>query len=150
MKFSEISQDEWMEWKPYLDTCIIPYTGLTGQESPLEAVSALEDLRDLLDIVEIPFKGRVVTYPAFHYTAKEHQESLNDVCRQLKSSGFKFVIIMSIGQEINPSVVTASDLIFTFPKCEISVSKSKEESAEKINQLSQKIHHDVYRLWGLQ
>ncbi|MFD2701603.1 DUF2487 family protein [Paenibacillus shunpengii] len=150
MKFSEIRPEEWVEWKPYLDTCIIPYTGLTGQESPIEAVSALENLRDFLDIVETPFKGRVVTYPAFHYTAEEHLNSLNDVCRQLKSSGFKFVIIMSTGQEINPTEVSASDLIFTCPKCEISVRSSKEESAEKINQLSQKIHREVYRLWGLQ
>lgn len=131
MKFSEIRQEEWMEWKPYLDTCIIPYTGLTGQESPLEAVVALENLRDFLDIVEIPFKGRVVTYPAFHYTAGDRLDSLNNICIQLKSSGFRFVIIMSTGQEIEPSSVSASDLIFTFPKCEILVSKSKEEASEK-------------------
>ena len=51
----------------YLDTCLLPVTGLTGKESPVEAGDRLEQLRDLLDLLEIPYHGRTVTYPAWHY-----------------------------------------------------------------------------------
>lgn len=97
MKFSEIEQEQWEELKPYLDTCLLPITGMTGEESPLEATQCLEDLRDIMDLIEIPFRGRVVTYPALHYVDKqEHSvEAINSYCRKIKEQGFKYVILIT-------------------------------------------------------
>ena len=70
MKFSDIDKEQWPELKPYLDTVLLPVTGLSGDEQPWEATRGLEKLRDLIDAVEIPFHGRVVIYPAYHYISK--------------------------------------------------------------------------------
>lgn len=114
MKFSEISRESWPELQPYLDTCLIPYTGLTGLESPVEATVALERLRDFMDIVEMRYKGRIVTYPAFHYGIKEGYELLNEICHNIKKSGFKYVIIMTADTLIDEFQCVNCDLILSY------------------------------------
>ncbi|WP_127530733.1 DUF2487 family protein [Paenibacillus kobensis] len=107
MKFSEIESSQWEELKPYLDTCLLPVTGLTGLEQPDEVTAALEQLRDVMDAIEIPFKGRVVTYPACHYIAeKSGSEFVDTLCQSLKQAGFRYVIVVSakFGQsQLNPA-----------------------------------------------
>lgn len=95
MKFSDISAEEWAELQPYLDTAILPLTGLSGSEMPHEATSALESLRDILDLIEGPFKGRVVVYPACHYVQwnDESSDQLAAICANLKKVGFRYVIV---------------------------------------------------------
>ncbi|MEX2460802.1 MAG: DUF2487 family protein [Paenibacillaceae bacterium] len=102
MKFSEIQQNEWDELKPYLDTCLLPLTGLTGEESPSEVTEQLEKLRDLIDFVEIPFKGRVVTYPSVQYQEKDEQmiATIDTLCLMLKRSTFKFVILITVNDSL--------------------------------------------------
>lgn len=97
MKFSEIEQEQWDELKPFLDTCLLPITGMTGAESPLEATKCLEDLRDIMDLIEGPYHGRVVTYPALHYMddLKRSTEDINSFCKKLKNQGFKYVILIT-------------------------------------------------------
>ncbi|MFF2887573.1 DUF2487 family protein [Paenibacillus sp. NPDC057967] len=97
MKFSDITEEQWDELKPYLDTCLLPVTGLGGGESPYETTVRLERLRDMMDLVEIPFKGRVVTYPACHYISESEafHSMLGEWCSRLKQAGFKYVIIMT-------------------------------------------------------
>ncbi|SDC41274.1 Protein of unknown function [Paenibacillus sp. UNCCL117] len=100
MKFSEIETAAWPELKPYLDTALIPVTGLEGSESPVEAADALEVLRDVLDLIEIPFKGRTVTYPAMHYTgggqaAAAAQLLVQDACARMKLAGFRYVVLVT-------------------------------------------------------
>ncbi|MFB8375675.1 DUF2487 family protein [Paenibacillus taichungensis] len=113
MKFSEMTQDSWAELQLYLDTCLIPYTALTGKQSPVEATEALERLRDFLDLVEIPFKGRIMTYPAFHYASPDMSMALNTLSEQLKSSGFKYVVIMSSDGELEQTRITSADLVLS-------------------------------------
>ncbi len=95
MKFSEIEKERWDELSPYLDTCLLPVTGMTGMEKPHEATERLEELRDMLDLVEIPFKGRVVTYPACHYQFEgaEFAQGVEEIVKRLKASGFAYVIL---------------------------------------------------------
>lgn len=100
MKFSELTAEQWKEWGPYLDTCILPVTGLSGLESPVEAVERLERLRDWLDGVEIPFHGRTVTYPAYHFTGASEPEPadielLDKVCGRPGEQGFAYIVIVS-------------------------------------------------------
>ena len=92
MKFSEFNAEQWAELEPYLDTAILPLTGLDGSEMPYEATQALEILRDLLDRIEAPFKGRVVIYPACHYNQGTHGSLAEELCRNLRSVGFRYVI----------------------------------------------------------
>ncbi|MCM3783994.1 YpiF family protein [Neobacillus mesonae] len=148
MKFSEIGQEDWNEWKPYLDTCIIPLTGLTGKESPLESVSALEKLRDFLDQIETPFKGRIVTYPAFHYISSTYYEALNEVCREAKVGGFKFVMIMS-EKNIDKDAIPACDLSFSITALESAVCTEHEDLNEKTRKMTQEMHRQIYQMWGL-
>lgn len=113
MKFSEIDVQQWDELQPYLDTCLLPVTGMNGSESPPEATQCLEDLRDIMDLVEIPFKGRVVTYPACHYTSDD-QSSLEGWTAALKGIGFKYVILITANPRLrllgrNADLVIAPD-----------------------------------------
>lgn len=113
MKFSEISGEQWEELSPYLDTCLLPVTGMMGTEKPYEATEWLERLRDLMDLIEIPFKGRVVTYPACHYISgsSEFMEMLNEWCASLKRAGFRYVIVVTAKKEFNIDC-PAADLLF--------------------------------------
>jgi 23S rRNA (pseudouridine1915-N3)-methyltransferase len=97
MKFSDIGQEKWLEWKSYVDTCVLPLTGLNGSEEPWEATAALERLRDALDPLERRFTGRLVIYPALHYMdGQGEREHLSRVCRNLKEgAGFAFVILVA-------------------------------------------------------
>ncbi|MGN7413632.1 DUF2487 family protein [Paenibacillus sp. SAF-068] len=113
MKFSEMTQDSWAELQLYLDTCLIPYTALSGEQSPVEVTEALERLRDFLDLVEIPFKGRIMTYPAFHYANPELSMTLNSLSSQLKSSGFKYVVIMSSDGHLDEVEIPSADLVLS-------------------------------------
>ncbi|MEC0124353.1 DUF2487 family protein [Paenibacillus pabuli] len=113
MKFSEMSQDSWAELQLYLDTCLIPYTALNGEQTPVETTEALERLRDFLDLVEIPFKGRIMTYPAFHYGYPDMSMALNTLCEQLKSSGFKYVVVMSSDGVLEKAKIPFADLVLS-------------------------------------
>jgi len=109
MKFSEIDREQWPDLQPYLDTCLLPITGLSGLEQPYEATEALEKLRDMMDMIEIPFKGRVVTYPACHYICDdEHFPAMVGMwCRSLRTAGFKYIIIATIRPSLQPYVESA-------------------------------------------
>ncbi|MBY0160468.1 DUF2487 family protein [Cytobacillus firmus] len=113
MKFSEVDEQTWPELKPYFDTCLIPFTGLSGTETPWEATAALERLRDFMDMAEIPFKGRLVTYPAVQYGNTEDMKLLNEVCHNVKSIGFKFVVVMTADSELSIEDVPESTLVLS-------------------------------------
>lgn len=121
MKFSEIHEEKWPQLRPYLDTCLLPVTGLTGTEEPWLAASRLEKLRDVLDLIEIPFKGRVVTYPAFHYlNASSASQMLTEQCVRLREAGFTYIVIAALNMAV--AKITQIDT------CDLIVSE--EELAE--------------------
>ncbi|GMK42202.1 hypothetical protein PCCS19_52610 [Paenibacillus sp. CCS19] len=127
MKFSEIESSQWEELKPYLDTCLLPVTGLSGLETPAEATKALEDLRDIMDGIEIPFKGRVVTYPACHYTGDDAEHAVvEQLCASLKRTGFRYIIVVSA--RITNLASVSADLIFA------PTETGEVPSAEQIGQ----------------
>ncbi|WP_435925286.1 DUF2487 family protein [Paenibacillus sp. DYY-L-2] len=137
MKFSEVEQKSWEELRPYLDTCLIPVTGLTGKEQPYEVTGALEKLRDVMDWVEVPFQGRIVTYPSFQYGNKEIASQINEVCHHVKQAGFKFAIVISAEVELDRNSLPQADLVFTpaqFPDAD-------DKSA------SLQIKSEIQRLW---
>jgi 23S rRNA (pseudouridine1915-N3)-methyltransferase len=115
MKFSEIEETSWEELQPYLDTCLLPLTGLTGEETPWQVTQRLEKLRDLMDHVEIPFKGRVVTYPAVQYTMEEDpfRLSVNALCHKLKLSQFKYVIVITADDSLANIEYQTADLLIS-------------------------------------
>lgn len=117
MKFSEIKKEEWPALKPYLDTCLLPVTGLSAGVSPVEAVDELERLRDVLDLLERPYRGRTVTYPAWHFVIDnaKTREQLRELVQELKSaSGFRFVILVTLVEEFREDqALPEADLIIT-------------------------------------
>ncbi|NHN28703.1 DUF2487 family protein [Paenibacillus agricola] len=139
MKFSDVNEKSWDDLRPYVDTCLLPVTGLTGNELPWEATCALEDLRDALDLFEIPFKGRVLTYPALHYLkGGDNMEQINALCAQLKGSGFKYVITVSAKAELEGVLAECdADLSFTLSPQTLteSLPVEKKRIAEQLMQL---------------
>jgi hypothetical protein len=113
MKFSEVEEATWSELSPYFDTCLIPYTGLSGKESPVEATEALARLRDFMDLVEIPFKGRIITYPAVQYGQGEDLSLLQEVCRNVREAGFAYVIVMTADIELIQGRIEGCDLVLS-------------------------------------
>ncbi|GAA4843766.1 hypothetical protein GCM10023310_22050 [Paenibacillus vulneris] len=140
MKFSDVESASWEELRPYVDTCLLPVTGLTGSEQPWEATQALEKLRDALDCFEIPYKGRVLTYPAFHYIeGEEGKQLLINVCERLKQS-FPYLILVSASNEIQlPESGEAFDLAFI-----LTPDQFGESSAE----VKQNIASQLQSLWA--
>jgi len=140
LKFSDIEEQTWDELRPYLDTAVLPVTGLNGGETPWEATRELEYLRDALDLIEIPFKGRIVTYPAMHFVSATMQESgsllLDQVCEGLKKTGFRFVVIVTAKSEPEFGEgfleTKHADLVLRFTPEELRVSGSelKRQAAE--------------------
>lgn len=138
MKFSDIDASTWNELQPYVDTCILPITGLTGEELPWEATRALESLRDALDCLEIPYKGRVLTYPAFHFLdGSEVEEQLARIYLRLKQN-FRYVVLVSAKEEaistlnsFNPDAV----FILTPEMLANAKAASQQQVAEKLQQL---------------
>ncbi|WP_256757317.1 DUF2487 family protein [Cohnella sp. WQ 127256] len=112
MKFSEIDEASWPDLQPYLDTCIIPLSGLTGEESPWEATDKVARTGQWLAPLEQAFKGRTVTMPAFHYDAdgNEQTERINQLIANWRKVGFRYVIIVS-GQSLEPKEYINADLI---------------------------------------
>jgi 23S rRNA (pseudouridine1915-N3)-methyltransferase len=139
MKFSDINEKTWDDLRPFVDTCLLPVTGLTGNELPWEATCALEDLRDALDLFEIPYKGRVLTYPALHYVTEDRGvEQINELCAQLKKSGFAYVITVSAKAELEGILAQGNaDLSFTLSPQLLteSLPVEKKRIAEQLMQL---------------
>ncbi|MFE5317196.1 DUF2487 family protein [Paenibacillus sp. NPDC056579] len=141
MKFSDVESSTWNELKPYVDTCLLPVTGLTGDEEPWEATRALEALRDALDCFEIPYKGRVLTYPAFHYIeGEEDMALLAGVVRRLKER-FPYVVVISAeaeGLEQLASDEQHADLVFVL---------SPEQLSTSMPEIKEKIAVSLQTLW---
>ncbi|WP_161793413.1 DUF2487 family protein [Cohnella kolymensis] len=96
MRFSEIDEAGWAELQPFLDTCLLPISGLTGGETPAEATELAAKTGDWLAPLEQAFTGRTVTVPAFHYYSGDvdDKQRLNRLCGQLKKLGYRYVIVV--------------------------------------------------------
>jgi len=97
LKFSEIEKDRWPELRPYLDTALLPLSGLTGGEAPHEATEALERLRDALEPLESAYRGRVVTMPALHYAEDDASLAVlaDKLCARMRESGFRHCVVVT-------------------------------------------------------
>lgn len=112
MKFSEIDENSWPELENYLDTCLIPVSGLTGEETPWEATEKVARSGQWLAPLEQAFRGRTVTMPAFHYLKDSRDlERLDGLCKQWRANGFRYVIAIC-GQPSGLPVDLSVDLIF--------------------------------------
>ena len=114
MRFSEFHEDNWGDLQPYMDTALLPVTGLTGSESPPAAADLVGAAGDWLAPVESAFKGRTVTYPAHHYIGPGDEGLLNALCDRLKAGGFKHVVVVSGKPGWRSEDVPSADL-FAFP-----------------------------------
>lgn len=140
MKFNELTVQQWTEQKQYLDTCILPVTGLSGLESPVTVTKQVIHLRDWLNEIEIPFCGRVVTYPAYHFIWEEeiqrHIEFLNHICHHFHQK-YKFIIVVSPQLRLTPNTLYEADLLFT----------PAQLQDDHILQFRVKIRRQVEQMW---
>lgn len=130
MKFSEVEKSRWEDLKPYMDTCLLPLTGLTGEEEPWEATEALEKLRDAMADIEKRYIGRMVTYPALHYIAgRDMTEQVNQVCGRLRQAGFRYVVLITAASAFSGMSFAGADLF-------LAVHDANDGSAlERISEL---------------
>jgi 23S rRNA (pseudouridine1915-N3)-methyltransferase len=139
LKFNDIQAQDWPDLKPYLDTCLLPLTGLTGFEEPAQVTLALEQLRDALETIEIPYKGRVVTYPALHYiTGVDIRDQLNTISLHLKRMGFRFVIVLTLHTEAALWNVEQTDLL---------IAVDMQQWTSQSEQIKSSISKQVQHLW---
>ncbi|NGM81466.1 DUF2487 family protein [Paenibacillus sp. 7124] len=111
MKFSDFDKGSWEENGKFYDTCLIPFSGLTGKESPPQTAEWLERLRDSIDLVERPFKGRIVVYPAVQYDGIGKIDIINEICHNIKSNNFRFAIVLDGVGSLTRDIIFESDLI---------------------------------------
>ncbi|MBW5446618.1 DUF2487 family protein [Cohnella sp. CFH 77786] len=112
MKFSELDEAGWPNLQPYLDTCLLPVSGLTGSEAPHEMADRAADAGAWLAPLEQAFRGRTVTLPALHYYdgGAEAAEKLNALCRSFRAAGFRHVVLVGgrpglIGEDAGADLV---------------------------------------------
>lgn len=141
MKFSEVTEQQWDELKEYFDTCLLPFTGLRGGESPIEATKALERLRDALELIEVPFKGRVITYPAYHFQGLDSggtASSIDELCIRLKQEvGFSYIIIVCVDDDTILETCHHADLILKVEVDETGVKTNKKEVQAAVQKMWQ-------------
>lgn len=135
MKFSEIEPAAWEELQPYLDTCLLPVTGLTGRETPGEVTVKLRKLQKLIDMIEVPFKGRIVVYPAIQYGHENLKKQVNDLCRNIKSSGFVYSIVVAIEENWARDELPDADFIL------LPVPEADEGTLEE------RVRSEIQYLW---
>jgi len=140
MKFSEIGRDEWDALKPYLDTVLLPLSGLTGGEQPWEAVEALEKVRDALDPLESAFKGRVVTYPALHYAEDDNAlaQLADEICKRLYEAGFAYCIIVAGDERLTG---------LPFHQASAVIGPDREEDLKRPGAYAERARRTVENLW---
>jgi hypothetical protein len=112
MKFSELDATSWPALAPYLDTCLLPVTGLAGAESPDEMTERVAAAGAWLSPIERDFKGRTVTLPAYHYYDGSDRalQELTRMCGLFRQSGFRFVVLVTGVAGLLPDLAEA-DLI---------------------------------------
>lgn len=134
MKFNDIKQAEWSHLQPYLDTCLLPLTGLSGLEEPWELTTGLEQLRDLMELVEVPFKGRVITYPAVHYGKVTHgySVSIEQLCANIKSKGIMYIILISANNDLEGITIKEANLLVGPNNLKMEPSVYRKWIAEQI------------------
>lgn len=114
MKFSELNDEQWADLQPYLDTCLLPVTGLTGEERPPEATAKISAAGDWLYPLETAFRGRTVTLPAYHYADPADEGDLARLeryCAALKGTGYRFLIVVTGWEAIAAAPLPSADLI---------------------------------------
>ncbi len=128
VKFSDVTEKQWEEFEPYLDTCLLPITGLSGMEKPWEVTQALTKLRDVMEYIENPFKGRVITYPSVQYRLDDQElvNTMNQLCNKLKKIGFTYVIIITANPNIEQLIFKEADLLITSQNVAITIKKIEE------------------------
>ncbi|MEC0226928.1 DUF2487 family protein [Paenibacillus alba] len=139
MKFNDVPAQEWPDLKPYLDTCLLPVTGLTGFEDPTQVTITLEQLRDALETIELPYKGRVVTYPALHYiTGTQIRDQLNTISLHLKRMGFRYIIVLTVHKEAAEWKAEETDLF---------IAVDMDQWTTESEQIKSSISKQVQQLW---
>jgi 23S rRNA (pseudouridine1915-N3)-methyltransferase len=121
MKFNEIKQSDWLQLQLYLDTCLLPLSGLNGTETPDEMTRSLEELRDLMTPIETNFKGRIVTLPAVQYFINEQDlfvAHVDEIARRCKRQNYRFIIAISANETLKKLKFSEVDLFIVDPNFE--------------------------------
>lgn len=139
MKFSDFDRQSWEENGRYYDTCLIPVTGLSGAEDPVDTIEVLERLGDFLDRIERPYRGRIVVYPAVQYRAgTAESEYINDICRNVKSSYFQYTVVVSADISLSSTDIYESDLVLSMTAFEhVTKSELNLEIGRRIQEMWQ-------------
>ncbi len=87
--------------KEYIDTAVVPLVLVDGSEHGFQfAASAADFTLSLANVIENQFKGRVVLFPSFSYTATQDKPSLLEAWKEeLNKAQFKHVFFITSDRE---------------------------------------------------
>ncbi|MBB6674119.1 DUF2487 family protein [Cohnella nanjingensis] len=113
MKFSELDDDTWAELQPFLDTALLPVSGLSGGETPAEAAEKIGRTGDWLSPLEASFRGRTVTLPASHYDGDPAGGAarLEALCASIKRQGYRHLIVVAGNGGWTEAQLPSADMI---------------------------------------
>ena len=113
-EFSEITPDKWDELKPFLDTALLPVTGLDGSESPATLLRNNWNVcvicltcSSVLSAVEPSHIRRFILF----MTSKRRVLELAQVAGNLKQAGFRHVVIVTLVEELADDLTSMGESI---------------------------------------
>ncbi|MBE4910271.1 YpiF family protein [Bacillus luteolus] len=99
MKWVTRDIDLYLQAKEYVDTAIIPLIPVTWENDVKTTVAMGEFITILTNEMERQFKGRIILFPPFTYTARESVESrierLTTWTSELSERGMKYFFFVS-------------------------------------------------------
>ncbi|QOR65255.1 YpiF family protein [Cytobacillus suaedae] len=99
MKWVTRDMDLYLQAKEYVDTAVIPLVPATWDHDVKTTVAMGEFITILTNEMERQFKGRIILFPPFTYTARESVESrierLTTWTSELSEKGMKYFFFVS-------------------------------------------------------
>ena len=139
MKYVDFNERQWLELKLCFDTCVVPYIGFIGTETPLQMKDKWKKMYSALDVLERAFTGRIVIYPAIQYAYSAQKLFIENLCERLQSCHFTYVIIVYLDEnEWCPN---------TNNKTTLHVTLKRNQDIEQQSIYSQYICHQIQQLW---
>jgi 23S rRNA (pseudouridine1915-N3)-methyltransferase len=99
MRIGEITEEQWSEWGPYLDTCVLPVLSVETEKAPWEIAREQMTLEAGIEAIESHFKGRTIVYPTLYYP--QLSSDRNKVCELVENfrmKGFRYMILLVMGE----------------------------------------------------
>ncbi|TCS93377.1 DUF2487 family protein [Hazenella coriacea] len=143
MELMTMSDRDWQEVSPFVDTLCIPVSGIRIQQKQI-FVQQSRLLERVATSLEKKLKGRILLLPTISYIGQNHEVFMayfNEIIKEIKDSGFYHLVIVSTE---SLSVCDPSQQI------KVLTHQVNLEDTATDEQLEQAVHllfQDVLQMW---